>query len=91
MKNAINHCYTLSKCEKKILTILNEFNYPLPATHIQKLMNNSKQALHYPLQGLLKKEMIERNKDGVYLYTLNQLKMKPLLDLYKKTKKYKKE
>ena len=91
MKNAINYCHTLSKCEKKILTILNEFNYPLPATHIQELMNNSKQALHYPLQKLLKKELIRRSKDVVYLYALDKAKMKPLVELYKKTNKYKQE
>ncbi len=91
MKNAINHCHALSKCEKKILTILNEFNYALPASHMQELMNNSKQALHYPLQKLLKKELIKRSKDGVYLYALNKVKMKPLVDLYKKTNIYKQE
>ena len=91
MKKAINQCHTLSKCEKKILTILNEFNYPLPASHMQDLMNNSKQALHYPLQKLLKKELVERSKDGVYLYALNGTKIKTLVDLYKKTKRYKQE
>jgi predicted transcriptional regulator len=91
MKNAINECHTLSRCEKKILAILNEINYPLPASHIQDLMNNSKQALHYPLQKLLKKEFVERSKDGVYLYALNESKIKTLVDLYKKTKRYKQE
>lgn len=88
MKEAILNCHTLSKGEKKILTILNDFEYPLPSTHIQDLMNNTKQALHYSLTKLQKKELITREKDSVFLYKLNKEKLKPIVDMYRKTKQY---
>ncbi len=90
MKNAINYCHTLSKGEKSILTILNDFDYPLPSSHIQDLMSNSKQALHYSLKKLQKKELITRQKTNVFLYTINKNKIKSIVDLYKKTRQYKK-
>ena len=89
MKAAIKHCHTLSKGEKKILTILNDFEYALPATHIQDLMNNTKQALHYSLKKLQQKELITREKDNVFLYKINKEKIAPIIDIYRKTKRYK--
>jgi len=90
MKNAINYSHTLSQGEKSILTILNDFEYPLPSSHIQDLMSNSKQALHYSLKKLQEKELVTRQKTTVFLYAINKEKIKPIIDLYKKTKKYKK-
>lgn len=89
MKAAIKHCHTLSQKEKKILTILNDFEYALPATHIQDLMNNTKQALHYSLKKLQQKELITREKDNVFLYKINKEKITSIIDIYRKTKRYK--
>ena len=91
MKAAIENCHTLSKVEKKVLTILNDFEYPLPSTHIQDLMNNTKQALHYSLCKLQKKQLITREKDSVFLYKLNKKNLQPIIDIYKKTTEYKKK
>ena len=90
MKAAIKHCHTLSQGEKNILTILNDFEYPLPSTHIQELMNNTKQALHYSLKKLQQKELITREKNNVFLYTISKEKMMPIVEMYRKTKRYKK-
>ena len=35
MKKAIEYCHTLSKGEKKILYILNDFNIPLSSSHLE--------------------------------------------------------
>lgn len=89
MKKAIEYCHTLSKGEKKILSILNDFSIPLSSPHLEDLMHNSKQALRYPLQKLLKKNLIMRKKEGKYLYEINKNSMIPIIDAYKKSLKYK--
>lgn len=89
MKKAINYCHTLSKGEKKILFILNDFDIPLSSPHLQDLMNNSKQALRYPLQKLLNKNLVTRKKNGKYLYEINKDGMIPIIEAYRKSLKYK--
>jgi predicted transcriptional regulator len=90
MKTAINYSHTLSRAEKSILTILSDFECPLSSSHIQDLMSNSKQALHYSLKRLQEKELVTRQKTTVFLYAINKEKIKPIVDLYKKSQKYKK-
>ena len=88
MKKAIEYCHNLSKGEKKILYILNDFNIPLSSSHLEDLMQNSKQALRYPLQKLLKKNLVTRKKESKYLYEINKDNMAHIINAYKKSLKY---
>ena len=78
---AIEEEETLATKQRKILIEIYKYNYPMSATEIKREMyNKSRQFIHATLHALLEKGFIKREKNRVFLYSVNQDKMKELLE-----------
>ena len=84
---AIENYSVFSPTQKTILKILLEFDRPIPFDIIKDVAKASKQSFNFSIQGLLKLGFVSREKTRVYIYQVNQEKIKQIVDIYIKQKK----
>lgn len=83
---AIDNYSVFSAGQKVIMKILIDFDYPIPVDIIQKVAGVSRQSFNFSIQGLLKLGFISREKNRVFIYQANNLKMLEIISIYKKQK-----
>lgn len=83
LRNAINNSDILSTGQKNILNTICASDYPMPAKSIEKAMGFTKQTIHMSLKGLLARDFIVKEKDGVFVYKLNPKRVLELIERYK--------
>ena len=84
--NAIEDSGLLSKSQKNILKYIVSFDLlrGVPASSIMDYMQITKQAVNFSLKELVKRGFVDRTKDKVFIYTVNQKKIDELLEDYNK-------
>jgi predicted transcriptional regulator len=87
IKEAIENYNVFSAGQKRILKILVEFDDPVPVDVIQKVGGATRQAFNFSIQGLLALGFISREKQRVFIYQINQEKIKEIVNIYEKQKK----
>ena len=80
---AIENSDILPSGQKKVLSIIGSADYPVTAKQIEKAMGYKKQTVNFTLKHLLNRNFIEREKDGVYIYTPNKDRAVELIERYK--------
>ena len=83
LMKAIESSDMLPSGQKKVLSIISSSDYPVTARQIEKLMGFTKQTINFTLKHLLARNFVERRKDGVYVYTLNEDRAIELIERYK--------
>jgi len=80
---------TLSEKQKKILIAIYNFSVPVSSRCIAKALGiKDRQNVHQTLLILLERNFIIREKIRVFLYSVNQDKMKEMVENYKQIKFY---
>ena len=87
LPQAIESSKILSDGQKKLLTILVQFDAGVPISQIMELMNSSKQTIHFNMKKLLKRGYVLREKEMVFIYKANQSKMVEILEREDQTNK----
>jgi len=83
LTRAIENSDILPSGQKKVLSIICNSDYPVTAKQIEKYMGFTKQTINFTLKHLLSRNFIEREKDGVYVYTPNKERTVELIERYK--------
>ena len=82
LNDAIQDTDMLSSCQKKVLSIICDSNYPLSTSSILDVMGTSKQAIHFSITKLLERGFVEREKDRVFVYHPNKTRIIELVERY---------
>ena len=83
LDKAISNSDILPTGQKNILSIIGASEYPVSSKHIEKAMGFTKQTVNFSIKTLLNRKFIEREKDGVFVYKLNEDRAIELIERYK--------
>jgi len=83
LSKAISHSDILPAGQKNTLSIICSSEYPISAKKIEKAASFSRQAVNFSLKALLSRNFIERERDGVFVYKINQDRAIELIERYK--------
>jgi predicted transcriptional regulator len=89
LPEAINKSRMLSTGQKKIIISLLQFDQGAPMSTLVELMGQSKQALYFNVKKLLARGFITREKEMVFVYTINKEKILGLLESHMQLQKAK--
>lgn len=86
LPEAINNSKLLSAGQKKILSVLIQFDTGIPISQLMELMNSSKQSIHFNMKKLLQREYVLREREMVYVYKVNQKKLVEIVEREKQVR-----
>jgi len=80
---AIENSDILPAGQKRVLSIIAVSDYPVTAKHIERVMGLKKQTINFTLKNLLSRNFVDRKKDGIYVYAINENRAIELIERYK--------
>lgn len=80
---AIKNTDLLPVKQKLVLEVICSSEYPLSSKAIEKKLKATKQQMDYSLKSLIKRNFIIREKDGLYVYRPNYIRVEELIKRYK--------
>lgn len=82
LMEAINYADILSSSQKNALSVICSSKNSMSAKRIEDKLGSSKQTINLCLKSLMKRNFIERSRDGVFMYTPNQERVNELINRY---------
>ena len=83
--NAVRNTELIPKKQREALEIICKSKYPLSSKIIEKRSGTTKEKMAYSLRSLEKRKFIIKEKDGVYVYRPNHVRIEELIERFLET------